>query len=235
MATPGNIQARPTSRRNVVIVGRTGCGKSSVANSILSDTCVKFPVSSSLNSVTNSVSHTDTTFEQSGKYYNVSVFDTIGLFDTGRLSDQTVMDKVQNYAYRFAPSGVNLVLFIMRKARFSPEEEKAFNYISDRLGRQIRAVSALIITHSEGEKDEERVSTVQNFRRNEKTRSMAECMGKGIYCVGFPDLSTMIPKLAFAMEDGIQEDRQMLRRLIAGCSEAKLTNELKSRSWCSVL
>lgn len=242
------MATRRSSRRNVVVVGKTGSGKSTVANYILSTGDDEFEVSASFKSVTQRVSHADTVLTYDSGIYSVTVLDTVGLFDTGMLSNKKIMDEVQDYAHKHAPDGVNLVLFVMKKGRYSPEEKQAFDYISERLGRNISAVSALVLTHCDNEDEEARQSLVEDFTTGDMTSKMASCMEKGIYTVGFPDTGKMKQKMLALMQEDIEDDRQTLLKLIASCSEREFTKELSvpvavyyktinvpSINWCTIL
>lgn len=218
--------------RNVVVVGKTGSGKSSVCNEILGSG-EGFTVSSSFKSCTKSVSFKETSIRtRGGTSYNVTVFDTVGLFDTGKLKDKKIMDEVQEYAQKYAPTGIHLVLFVMSKSRFTREEKQAFDYISSRLGRQMHAVSALVITHCDEDDDEEREEIIESFKKENLTNSMARSMHRGIYCVGFPDRTKMKPKLYEAMKDDIAADRMTILNLIVRSTESEFANELKK---CTLL
>ena len=245
MQIAAKMATKLSSRRNVVVVGKTGSGKSSVANYLISPDGSEFKVSASFKSVTQKVSHADTVLEYGRNTYSVTVFDTVGLFDTGMLSNKKIMDEVQEYAHKHAPDGVNLVLFVMKKGRFSPEEKEAFEYISKRLGENISAVSAMVLTHCDNEDEEARQSLINDFRTGVMTKQMASCMKKGIYTVGFPDKSKMKPRMKALMEEDIEADRKVLLKLIADCSAREFTKELSvpvkviyresPNKWCNIL
>ena len=75
--------------RCVVLLGKSGAGKSTVANMLvghnpLSSYDPPFAVSTAvLQSVTRDISHITYEFKQDGILYRLKVIDTVGLFDTG--------------------------------------------------------------------------------------------------------------------------------------------------------
>ena len=71
--------AQSVHHRHVVTIGKTGSGKSSVANHILGCDC--FEVRSCVSSVTKHVEHNTTDFTKDGVKYHVNVYDTVGLLE----------------------------------------------------------------------------------------------------------------------------------------------------------
>lgn len=224
------------SERYVVAIGKTGCGKSSLCNKIIGKK--RFYAAASVSSVTKDVTHHRTHFERDGEATYVTMFDTMGLFDTGALSNAEIMKRVKKYANTHAPSGINLILFLFRKGRYTPEEKAAFDFIVKRFGKEISGISALVITHCDLDSEAVRKSIVDDFRRNEVTREVANFMKKGIYTVGFPDESATIPPIIRAMEDQMENDKRKVINLIEQSNTSVLADELYDSMWwlrCTIL
>ncbi|CAB4493561.1 hypothetical protein RhiirA5_424506 [Rhizophagus irregularis] len=109
-------------RKNLVIVGRTGSGKSTLSN-VLADT-QEFEESERSFSVAKSFLKKD--FECEGKFY--CVIDTTGVGCT-KLSTKNVLDKILDGIYSM-PGGISQVLFVI-DGRFTAEEAKIFNLLKD--------------------------------------------------------------------------------------------------------
>ncbi|GBB86585.1 hypothetical protein RclHR1_00130026 [Rhizophagus clarus] len=107
-----------TEVRNLLIIGRTGNGKSTLAN-VLSNSN---SFSESSGSVSNTKNFQSETFEWGGIKYRV--FDTIGIGDT-QLSKATILYRIAE-GINFMEGGINQVLFIVG-GRFTQEEVNAFN------------------------------------------------------------------------------------------------------------
>ena len=228
--------AEQVHHRHVVAIGKTGCGKSSVANRILGRDY--FDVRASLYSVTKHVEHNTTDFTKDGVKYYVNVYDTVGLFDTNMLSNQEIMKEVKEYANDNAKNGINLVLFIFRKGRYTPEEKEAFDFIVQRFGKQISAVCALVITHCDGDDKEARSALIEDFRSNPTTCDVANFMKKGIYTVGFPHKEKTLPIVYEALSGNMEKDIEQLHDLIANSHATVLSRELYDPSWwkrCQIL
>ena len=100
--------------RNVVVMGKTGAGKSAVANKVLG--LQKCTVKNIASSVTSDVDALCSSFydQSSRTRYNFKVIDSVGVFDT-KLKNYAVMTKIKNFFQNDSPEGINLVLFVFRK------------------------------------------------------------------------------------------------------------------------
>lgn len=210
-------------RRNIVVLGKTGAGKSTVANKIAGHD--NFKVKSSTESVTSKVSHTEVVLvdPKTNTQYNFKLIDTIGVFDTKK-RNADIMKEIKKYFQEKVPEGVNLVLFIFRKGRYTGEEKQTFDYIIKNFRPQISDISALIITNCENEGKEGRQRIIDEFRL--MAEDTAEFMGKGIYTVGFPDTRNCLPALEEAYEKVIQDDAKDLRELVMKAGEMRLGKEM---------
>ena len=197
--------------RNVVVVGKTGAGKSSVANQILG--LHKFTVKNVASSVTLDVEARSSSFydESSGTRYNFKVIDTVGVFDTKK-NNADVITKVKNFFENDSPEGINLVLFVFRKGRFTDEERSTFDYIIKNFSDKISDFSALVLTFCDGENDAANQQFLQSFQN--EAADVVRFMKKGVYMVGFPDLSNMRARIREAMEEDVKEQAKMLQKVV---------------------
>ncbi|XP_067035473.1 GTPase IMAP family member 4-like [Acropora muricata] len=209
--------------RNVVVVGKTGAGKSTVANKVLG--LEKFPVKNVANSVTSEVEARCSTFydESSRTRYNFKIIDTLGVFDTKHKNDY-VMTKIKTFFQKDSPEGINLVLFVFRKGRFTAEERRTFDYIIGNFSDQISDFSALVLTCCEGQTDAANQEFHASFQR--EARRIVSFMKKGIYMVGFPDVSKMKPRMKQVIEEEIKEQAEMLRKVVMKADKKCLGKEM---------
>ena len=225
------------ARRNVLVIGKTGAGKSTVANKIIGENV--FTTSGSVQSSTSGNSYHDVAVvdERNGKYYSIRIIDTIGFEDTGTTtSNEEIIKSVKRYFQTHTPEGIHLIIFVFRKGRFTQEEKKVFEFITEKFGASIKPLSALVITHCDNETDEAREEIISNFQENPLTRGIANLMGKGIYAVGFADLENSLPLLHPVYQELSDKYVTTLRRLIYSCETIYLTEEIANEFfWRKVL
>ena len=225
--------SRVIERRNIIVVGKTGTGKSTVANHILG--IDKFKVSDSLDSTTDKVSHGEREEDgiEEGKKYIIKVVDTVGLFDTTALKNKKAMKEIKKYINEQVPDGIHLVLFLFKKGKFTNEEKGTFDFVLERFGDDIKNISALLITHCENDDANSREQLKHDFRTNLATKGIANFMGKGIHTVGFPDLSRCNPRLKPIHQEGIRDDEAEMKQLIyrSGDCDQVLTRQLLQEAW----
>ncbi|KAJ0977250.1 hypothetical protein J5N97_012724 [Dioscorea zingiberensis] len=133
----------------VVLIGKTGNGKSSTANSILRRKAFKSKASSS--GVTTSC-QLDRVLYEDGRLVNV--IDTPGLFDfTGDTKD---MAKEITKCLELAKDGVHAVLVVLSvKSRFSREEEASIKCLEEIFGKRIFDYMILVFTGGDQLEDDE--------------------------------------------------------------------------------
>lgn len=213
------------SKRNIVVLGKTGAGKSSVANNILCDTT--FDVADTTKSVTRNAAMSQAVLKRPdmGTEYNLKVIDTIGLFDS-ELTNEEVMKDIKTFFKTKVPEGVNLILFVFQVGRLTPEERKTFKYIMDNFkGRDISDISALVITHCEDKNPTARERIVTEFNTHEHTKDIAEFMKKGMICVGFPKLQDVDEDFQEIYKRKAKKDTDQLHQLVVKSSDIRLKKE----------
>ena len=224
-----------TLHRNVVVVGKTGAGKSSVCNKLLGED--SFKVASSLDGVTDMIGHSEATVRHRGKRYHMKVVDTVGLFDR-RFKNKDTIKGIKEYFRETFPDGISLVLFVFSKSRFTEEEQKCLETIINIFHADISPLAALVITHCDHMKAAKRCEYVEEFRSNQHTRRIAAFMKRGIFTVGFPSPDDMDEDEYELAQKKMSREVADLRALVSSCGEMRLGKQLVQDSFwkdCAIL
>ena len=112
-------------------MGKSGAGKSTVANQMVGHDPMSrhkppFGVSQQvLQSVTREVKHEVVKFMEGNIMYEMTVIDTVGLFDTEIKGQDPIFDKIEAYLKDYV-NGINVILFVFKKGRLTAEERRFF-------------------------------------------------------------------------------------------------------------
>eukprot|EP00928_Gymnodinium_smaydae_P040889 TRINITY_DN27698_c0_g4_i1.p1 TRINITY_DN27698_c0_g4~~TRINITY_DN27698_c0_g4_i1.p1 ORF type:complete len:630 (+),score=88.29 TRINITY_DN27698_c0_g4_i1:61-1890(+) len=136
-----NDKTNVTCHRTVMVFGKTGAGKSHLGNLLVGRAA--FASGDSVASVTNTQS------VRTGTSSNglLTVLDTIGFGDT-RLPAETVIHSLRDTALE-APSGIDVVLFVLKKERVTPVEQEILAYVTQFLfGPECLPNLYIVVTHA---------------------------------------------------------------------------------------
>ena len=184
---------------NVLVLGRQGSGKSTVANHL-----VGARIFQRLDQRFAKKHHV--ALEESGNIYDVQLVVSYGMFDDIEAIRTHVKDKLDS---------ISLVIFVTNNDNLPKEEENAFKFYARRYkASSISQISALVITHCEGINGDKRRDLDRMFKNNSPTDSIAQFMGKGIYRVGLPTLSTVPEDLRPIYEGVATTDTTALRKMM---------------------
>ena len=216
--------------RCVVVLGKSGAGKSTVANMLIgydpmSPESPRFTVSEQiLASVTREVKAAKTEFWRNNTKYAMTVIDTVGFFDTNAVGNDDVLEKIEE-CFKNHISGINLILFVFKKGRFTQEERDVFSFIRSKFVEEICPISALAVTGCEQDTAEKREELIKEFQSDPIAKEIASQMRKGIHPVGFPAIQSMEPALQPTLKAVIENDRNSLLDLVVECETVHLTKK----------
>ena len=99
-------------------------------------------------------------------------------------------------------------------------EEDMNSFVYTKIFPQTESISALVITNCDSKNNAARTEIVEDFKSYELTKDIAASMGKGIYTVGFPDITEMDDDDVTMSLIKSQKDASKLHRLIEESSDS---------------
>ena len=191
--------------RNVVILGKVGSGKRTLGNHIAGTSIFQCETALGTGDVGSHYGeHT-----REGIFYRILTVDTESL--------QTGYNNPVSYIQqRFRD--IHSIIFAIPHGRYTDESHGSLMHAIENLNQQAKSISALVITHCEGMKDEQRKRIIDEFSRNARSSQVVDFMVFGILAVGFPDTSTLPSHLKPILQNGIEKDEEVMKNLLEMCT-----------------
>ncbi|XP_054457819.1 GTPase IMAP family member 7-like [Anoplopoma fimbria] len=130
-----------SNRRRIVILGKTGSGKSSLANTIFEDE--SFKIGRTANSETSKCG----AITKSVNGRNITLIDTPGFFDTDR-SEEELKPGIVRCITECAP-GPHAFLIVLKVERFTEHEQAVIAKINQYFSEEVLKFATVLFTHGD--------------------------------------------------------------------------------------
>ena len=201
---------------NILLLGKVGVGKARIVNEMFRKVIFE---SKAVTGVVGGVSQREKEFLESGTLYRIKIFDTCGISSRRPgIKINKTMDDLKEYVTGLYPNGLNLILLVYRHQDWTQTEKKRFLYLLRRLNEErTPLITALVITGCANKNDSARKKIISEFDTNSEMQVIGRYVLRGIFVVGFTDISTVPDAMADMYSSMNYRDALPLKEMMERC------------------
>ena len=233
------MEPSPLIQRNIIILGDSRSGKSTIANKILGTDRDLFKVNDSF--LNSSQNHEEQWFrsitvirEINKKQYKITVTDGMSFN-----SESFCIRNIRSHCNCNDIDEYNLIIFVIKADRISRNERHVLDSkISLFVESKLKSFSALVISHCEKMSDDVRSNVLEEFKSDSYLRKFANLMQMGIKTTGIPSPNEFEATAYDRMKDKIKYDEAQLAELVVNAENSVEVNDLLQIDYnckCSVM
>lgn len=209
-------------KRNVLVVGNVGSGKSTVINKIINED-PGLTTEFSLSRITTGTEQVAGEFKfDSTTKYSVNVIDTIGLVDpegvsSKQMADIQIIKDIKRTVSNTFNEGISIIFIVLNIQRLRSEEKKLFEVLKSNFDSGFWKICTLIFTHCELLSDATIKLRLDEIKKKYLPLLPAahfEWNDTRIKTVGFPKESEIAEEYRAAIRDKMDKDAYILRNAI---------------------
>jgi len=228
------VDAEIFEERIVILLGKTGAGKSSLANLIIGKTV--FDAGGAFGSGTSKPNQKQVKLmlpsrsdgQGTKSPYCFRIVDTPGLFDTTKVTNEEIADRIFDFV-ELELTKVNMIMFVLKYGRFTEEEIETFKFLKKMIGNEATKCCCLIITNAEKLPENNRLKLLNEIEHEPKYKELRDlknfCKLGVLFCGNIgteEDPEEASPKVI----ERIQNDQTKLRELIRDSSAEQYRTRL---------
>jgi tRNA A37 threonylcarbamoyladenosine biosynthesis protein TsaE len=202
--------------KTIVLFGKTGVGKSTIARHIFKHDNGGFPNVGAVSSMTRKAKECyddvhDLWSDNSIVHVRVIILDTYSLHGQ-RYDFFQLMNRVKE---------ISAVFFVLKHGRVTKDDCQPFDQMIDNFKTLqcdnrsdiLKVCGHLLITCCEGQDEKARENIVKMYESDPMTQKLCQSV-KEIKCVGFPDRDSLQPIMIDLYEEGIKNDEHALHEIV---------------------
>ena len=221
-------------KRNVIVIGRTGVGKSTLINKIVGKDILEARYD--FVSVTKDISQISGRLKIGAIEYDISFIDTRGVNDEKAPDDPTnfqIIFDIKKAVNSRLSSGVNLILITLKLGDVRPADKRMFRLLQTNFKPTFWKLAYLVFTHCDLLNEQAIEIRKQQFKANNE---IAQKFEDRILTVGFPNEKELKEEFKESVAGPMESDVAKLHNVIKLASVAEPPDQvvLHSKQQCSV-